>query len=414
MKRLSFFLLLVGVSCGAVAQNFAELLQNGKDMVRAERQKYAQEKPDYSDAINVLEQAAKLKPKDPEVHYFLGSAYDYNNSPDGSKLNQSNKDGAMRSSREFETVIKLSPKYTGEIIALDPYSKLSSIWGSLGYSYVVSGKKDSARWAFTEGKKHGAFSDFALAFYRYSINNCAKNAIYFTFGDFSTMNLWYLQEMENLRTDVTVINLSMIQIQWYTEFLSKMNPTLFSSPKIASDTNLYFDWKEKVFSIPMKNTGKFFEWTVKPTFDEGYIYRCDKMLIDIITHNKFIRTVYFEKGCDPKTIGGLEEHMKDCFTKDMLVLEESPKRGKEFFDYFKTYPFDIFKKTNTNSDVEMFNATGVRYEFLQGIYLLINDDKIPEAKKLYQQLVATFPESRFPYTDEKMEGYMKAYKEKLE
>ncbi|NJB86754.1 hypothetical protein GGR26_002531 [Lewinella marina] len=73
----------------------------------------------------------------------------------------------------------------------------------------------SQNWDDHNRSQHTAARDYAHNF----LESVDQNAIIFTYGDNDTYPLWYAQEVEGIRTDVRVVNLSLIAVDWYIDLL---------------------------------------------------------------------------------------------------------------------------------------------------------------------------------------------------
>lgn len=98
--------------------------------------------------------------------------------------------------------------------------KLSSSGGAIvGGLLVLTAPLIMAFENFDDHSRMGIYAsrDYAANF----LNSVDENSIIFTYGDNDTYPLWYAQEVENIRRDVRVVNLSLIAVDWYIEKLTR-------------------------------------------------------------------------------------------------------------------------------------------------------------------------------------------------
>jgi hypothetical protein len=96
-------------------------------------------------------------------------------------------------------------------------------------------------WDDHDRSKRYTALDFAINY----LESCEKNAIIFTQGDNDTYPLWYAQEVENIRPDLRVVNLSLLGVDWYIRQLKyAMNEA--APVKISFEDNQYLGSKRDV------------------------------------------------------------------------------------------------------------------------------------------------------------------------
>jgi hypothetical protein len=78
---------------------------------------------------------------------------------------------------------------------------------------LVPGIMASENWDDHDRSNRYTARDFGANY----LESCDKNAVIFTNGDNDTFPLWYNQEVEGVRTDVRVCNLSYLQTDWYID-----------------------------------------------------------------------------------------------------------------------------------------------------------------------------------------------------
>ena len=145
------------------------------------------------------------------------------------------------------------------------------------------------------------------------LQSCEQDGIIFTNGDNDTFPLWYLQEVENVRKDVTVVNLSLLNTAWYIKQLRDLRPKekqfiFLGDEDIDRIATRLTPWKTRNVTLP-HGTKEQITWKVKPTYAGQALKVQDIMIMQIISDSKWKFPIYFAVTVSPSNKIGLDNYL---------------------------------------------------------------------------------------------------------
>jgi hypothetical protein len=178
-------------------------------------------------------------------------------------------------------------------------------------------------------KNNDMSDNYASYDYGYNtLQTCEPGAILITRGDSDTFLAWYMQLGEGIRTDVTVLNINLLNTEWYVRTILTYHPNLpWSIDEDTLGSLRHIHWSTDTVTISGSGMPDV-SLIVEPSYGGKILLIQDQLLLDIIKQNMWGRPIYFSAGFGSQLPLGLSDYCRN----DGLAWRVVPQAG-ELDDY---------------------------------------------------------------------------------
>jgi len=163
---------------------------------------------------------------------------------------------------------------------------------------------------------------FAEDFARNTLVGLPENSIILTNGDNDTFPLWCLQYTENFRKDVSVLNIPILNSEWFVkQILIRDSKFPITLSKEELNNLRVIKWQDTTIVIPIPKNADFglpkdaalpdlFYIRVTPTIRDSFLPVKDQIILNILKTNKWQRPIYFATTVDQANIPWLQPYFR--------------------------------------------------------------------------------------------------------